>query len=809
MVVLVVVTAVGLSLAILVLRDLIVTQARDRAAEAARHVAEQITTERYPDGEIPASEPIPRLQIVDGETGEVLAASHVLQGVPALSREEPRRGDFRTDSTTCADYVGESPADCYLVVGYSIVDSAYGDVMVLAAARSPYVLGSGALETVLIGSAAGVLTATGLIIWVGVGRALRPVEQISDQMEAISVTDLQRRLRVPGTHDEIAHLARTANASLDRLEEAVTRQRRFVSDASHELRNPIAGMRAKLEVELSEPEPDPRTRDRLLTALLADTERLENIVTDLLELARLDSDLASSREPLDLAALVRQEFGARTDVADLHIHTRGEVPVRMDRLRTARVLTNLVANAERHAHERIDIVVDLDERGDAVVEVHDDGSGVPEADRERIFERFSRLRESRDLDPGGSGLGLAISREIVKAYGGTLTAGHSELLGGALFTLRIPPGCGDGGAMSDGGELSAAGEGAGAVPLPAGRRPGYFRIGFVGALGVLVAWLLVQSLVGVRGVLVYILVALFLAVGLNPVIEFLRDRARLPRWAAILAVCAALVAFVAVFVWAIVPPLGEQVTGLVSGLPTMIGDLQGNAFFADLDRRYDVLDKLQGAVTDPDVGRQVFGGLVGVGQVVVDSLVASFTVFILTLFFMASLHGILDACYRLVPRSRRAGVREIGDEIVQRIGAFIAGQLVVAAFSGLVAFLFLWAIGSAYALTLALVVAVTALIPLVGTTIGALAASLAVAVSDPWLGLLTLVFFLVYQQIESYVISPRVMSRAVHVSPTANITAALVGGAMLGLVGALLAIPVAASLTIILHKVVFPRLEEA
>ncbi|CAL9598489.1 hypothetical protein SUDANB121_05403 [Nocardiopsis dassonvillei] len=357
-------------------------------------------------------------------------------------------------------------------------------------------------------------------------------------------------------------------------------------------------------------------------------------------------------------------------------------------------------------------------------------------------------------------------------------------------------------------EPRKAGEEQAAVAGPADRRPGYFRIGFVGALGVLAAWLLVQALVGVRGVLVYILLALFLAVGLNPMIEFLRNRARLPRWAAILAVCLALVVFVAVFVGAIVPPLTEQVTGLATGLPAMVDDLRENGFLADLDERYNVLDRLQGAIADPDVGRRLFGGLVGVGQVVVDSLVASFTVFILTLFFMASLHGILDVCYRLVPRSRRAGVREIGDEIVLRIGAFIAGQLVVAAITGTVGFLFLWAVGSAYALTLGLVVGVTALIPLVGTTIGALAASAAMAVVDPWLGLFTLAFFLVYQQIESYVISPRVMRRAVHVSPTANITAALVGGAMMGLVGALLAIPVAAALTIILDKVVFPRLEE-
>ncbi|MFD3685883.1 AI-2E family transporter [Nocardiopsis sp. NPDC058631] len=356
--------------------------------------------------------------------------------------------------------------------------------------------------------------------------------------------------------------------------------------------------------------------------------------------------------------------------------------------------------------------------------------------------------------------------------------------------------------MPSGGEL---------IALPAGgngpKHPNYFLLGFVGALGVLTAWFLTQALVGARAVLVYILVALFLAVGLNPVIEGLRRRARMPRWGAILTVCLTLVFFAAVFVWTIVPPLTEQVASFATNLPDTLNDLQNTPFFADLEQRYDLLDRFEGVVTAPDFGQQLFGGLVGVGQVVFNSLFATFTVLVLTLFFMASLPAILDVSYRFVPRSSRDGVRRIGDEIVRRIGSFIAGQLVVAVFGGVVAFFFLWAIGSAYALTLALVVAVTALIPLVGTTIGALVASLAVALGNPLLGLVTLVFFLVYQQIESYVISPRVMRHAVDVAPTANITAALVGGALMGLVGALLAIPTAAALTIILKQVVFPRLE--
>ncbi|GLU48927.1 AI-2E family transporter [Nocardiopsis ansamitocini] len=339
------------------------------------------------------------------------------------------------------------------------------------------------------------------------------------------------------------------------------------------------------------------------------------------------------------------------------------------------------------------------------------------------------------------------------------------------------------------------------------RRNNYFAIGFTGALGVLTAWLLAQALVQARAILIYILVALFLAVGLNPMIEFLRRRL-LPRWAAIVAVCVGLVVLAGGFVWAIVPPLTQQVAGIAADAPRYIQELQDNKFVADLDERFKILSHLQKAVVSPDFGQQLFGGLVGVGQVVVNSLVATFTVLILTLFFMSSLPGITEVAYRLVPRSRRERVRELGDEILERIGSYIGGQLLIALISGLVAFVFLMLIGSDYALTLALVVGVTALIPLIGTTLGALAASLVVGIGDLRLGLLTLAFFLVYQQIESYVIAPRVMQRSVDVAPTVTITAALLGGALLGLVGALIAIPTAAAVTLLLKKVVFPRLEE-
>ncbi len=429
------ITAMGMFATNALIREAILTQARERVAEEARVVSEHVSLERYP-GPVPEGDYIVRTQVVDRDSGEVLAASDLLEGRPQLTAERPAEGDHRLDTIVCGTDDAVVDDACLLVVGYSLDDTAYGDVMVLAASRLPAVTGIRTPEALLVVMSLNLLTATGLVLWYGVGRALRPVEEISAELDTISAQDLHRRLPVPRSQDEISHLARTANATLERLEEAATRQRRFVSDASHELRNPIAALRTKLEVEVSDPDPDPRTRELLLTSLLSDVERLENIVNDLLELARLDTGTAMELQKVDLAALVEEEFVDRHRAPVLTVHSSGPVHAEANRLRMVRVLTNLVANARRHADSRIDVIVRREE-GYAVVEVHDDGAGIPPGERERIFERFARLRESRERDPG-SGLGLPISREIVRAHGGSLVAGHSDLLGGAAFTLRVP-----------------------------------------------------------------------------------------------------------------------------------------------------------------------------------------------------------------------------------------------------------------------------------------------------------------------------------------------------------------------------------
>lgn len=265
------------------------------------------------------------------------------------------------------------------------------------------------------------------VTWLVTRRALRPVEGIRCEMAAITASaDLARRVPEPDTHDEVARLARTTNETLAALEAAVERQRRFVADASHELRSPIASLRTQLEVGAAHP--------GLLdvAGAVEDTVRLQNLAADLLLLARLDAGERPADAWVDLAALVREEAAHRAGVTV----EAESVEVAGSRGQLGRVFANLLDNAQRHARSSVDVAVRR-EGEQAVVEVADDGDGVPEADRERIFERFVRLDAARSRDDGGAGLGLAIARDVAVRHGGTLTARETPA-GGALFELRLP-----------------------------------------------------------------------------------------------------------------------------------------------------------------------------------------------------------------------------------------------------------------------------------------------------------------------------------------------------------------------------------
>ncbi|MFB8747424.1 ATP-binding protein [Streptomyces parvulus] len=288
-----------------------------------------------------------------------------------------------------------------------------------------------ALTVMLIGFPV-LLAVVGWVTWLVTRRALRPVEGIRREMAAITASeDLARRVPVPGTHDEVARLASTTNETLAALEASVERQRRFVADASHELRSPIASLRTQLEVAAAHPE----LLD--LDGAVEDTVRLQRLAADLLLLARLDAGERPADARVDLAALAREEAAGRAGVSVREEGGEtGAVTVAGSRGQLGRVLANLLDNAQRHARSAVVVSVRRD-GGLAVVGVADDGDGVPEADRERIFERFVRLDDARSRDDGGAGLGLAIARDVAVRHGGTLTV-HGGPAGGALFELRLP-----------------------------------------------------------------------------------------------------------------------------------------------------------------------------------------------------------------------------------------------------------------------------------------------------------------------------------------------------------------------------------
>jgi signal transduction histidine kinase len=266
------------------------------------------------------------------------------------------------------------------------------------------------------------LLVVGVTTWRIVGLALAPVEAIRAEVDEISTTQLHRRVPEPGSGDEIGRLAATMNRMLDRLGRAYARQKQFVADASHELRSPIASLRQNAEVELAHP----GSVSNLAAVTLAETARMQALVEDFLLLARADERALRTR-PVDLDALVQAEDPAAV-----------VSPVRIEANEAAlrRVLHNLGENARRYARSQIAWTATASD-GYAVVHVDDDGPGVPEADRVRIFHRFVRLDPARSRTDGGSGLGLAIVAEIVAAHGGTVEVTDGPL-GGARFTITIP-----------------------------------------------------------------------------------------------------------------------------------------------------------------------------------------------------------------------------------------------------------------------------------------------------------------------------------------------------------------------------------
>ena len=334
-----------------------------------------------------------------------------------------------------------------------------------------------------------------------------------------------------------------------------------------------------------------------------------------------------------------------------------------------------------------------------------------------------------------------------------------------------------------------------------------FYIGLTGAAGVAVTYGLVELFARSRSILIIIGLGLFIAVGLDPVVSWLTRRG-IPRWAAVLVVLAGLVGIIGIFLAIAIPPLTSQTTALAKQVPAYLHQLQNhNSELGKLNQKYHIQQKLTNLLTSK--GSSLIGGVLGAGALVISTFSSALAVLVLTIYFLAGLPSIKLFAYHLVPHSRRPRVILITDQILVKVGGYVLGNVLTSAIAGLGTFFWILAFHIPYPVLLALLVAILDLIPVIGSTIGGLIVTLvALTVSLPT-AIGTLAFYVAYRLAEDYLIVPRIMGRTVEVPAVVSLVAVLIGGVLLGIVGALIAIPAAAAIRLILIEVLFPRMDKS
>ena len=353
-----------------------------------------------------------------------------------------------------------------------------------------------------------------------------------------------------------------------------------------------------------------------------------------------------------------------------------------------------------------------------------------------------------------------------------------------------------------------------AAPPPAARAPrgtwthSPFVTGFLLAAGALLAWWFGGLILRAGSVLVLIVVSLFVAFGLNPVVEWLMRRDIRRSWA-VTIVAFGLLAAIGLFVLAIAPVVADQVAAITENAPGWFDQALHNRQIQRWDEKYDIVSKAKEYVTSGGLTQQLFGGVLGVGLAIIAALGNAFIVIVLTLYFLASLDSVKHALYRLAPASRRERVSSLGDRILDGIGGYVSGAFVVALCAGFTSLIFLFIVGlGEYAVALAVVVALLDVIPMIGATLGAVIVSAIGVATDLKIGIACVIFYLIYQQVENYVIYPRVMSKSVDIPGAVTVIAALVGASLLGVIGALLAIPTAAAILLLVREVFLRRQDD-
>jgi predicted PurR-regulated permease PerM len=339
-----------------------------------------------------------------------------------------------------------------------------------------------------------------------------------------------------------------------------------------------------------------------------------------------------------------------------------------------------------------------------------------------------------------------------------------------------------------------------------------FYFGFLAASGALVAITLLRALQSASQVFVLIIISLFLAMGLNPTVDALQSK-RLKRSSAVAVVVVMALAIIALFALIVIPPVASQANELIESAPQLLDSLRSNAALKQLNADYGFIDSLESKfeewISDGKILTGAFGGVLGVGRTVLSGAFSALTVLVLTLYFLTSLPSVTKIFYRLAPASRRARVSSIGDAIISRVGSFVGSQVFIAGLAAL--FVFVLALGLAlpYAAALSMVILFVALIPLIGHFLGASIVILVALTQSPSKALLALILYTAYVQIENFIITPRIMKRSLAIPGLVTIVAALLGTSLLGLVGGILAVPIAAAILLIMDEVVFPKTDNA
>ena len=339
-----------------------------------------------------------------------------------------------------------------------------------------------------------------------------------------------------------------------------------------------------------------------------------------------------------------------------------------------------------------------------------------------------------------------------------------------------------------------------------------FYFGFIATLGVLTAIVLLRALESVSQIFVLILVSLFLATGLNPAVEALRKR-NLSRGSAVAVIFSSVILFVVFFAFVVVPPVVSQGTNLIQNAPELLDDLMKNRTINSLNDQFGIIDTLQSRLnsvtSDGTLLISTFGGVIGVGQTILSGFFTALTILVLTLYFITSLPQAISLGLSLVPATRRDRVGKLTDAVIERVGLFVGSQILIAAMAGIFVVLLSTVLSMPSPIAIGMIVFVVALIPLIGHFIGAGVVTLIALTQSPLIGVVAFVTYVLYVQIENYIVTPRIMKRTLSVPGSVTIVSALIGSSLLGLVGGLLAVPVAASIILILDEVVIPRANKA